>query len=244
MKKLITLILLSVIFAGCDSDVSPSGDIVGTGQGGSLARFAISDDYMFAVNGTSLKVFTLANATRPTLLSTRDLGVNVETIFLRDSATLFIGSTDGMFIYDISDAPKIERLSEYRHVTSCDPVVANDRYAYVTLRSSDEDRFCNHGVNQMEILDIQNLRLPTHVNTIPMDYPIGLGLYGDTLLVCDNGVKVFSIENPLNPYLITTQKEIDAVDIIPYGKQMIIATRTGIALYEYHKGKLTLLSEI
>ena len=244
MKKLITLFAIALIFSSCESDIGPSADIPGTGQGGSLARFAISDNYMFAVNGDALKIFSLANPSNPTLISSHKVGVNVETIFLRDDSTLFIGSTEGMYIYDIADAPQIQQLSSYRHITSCDPVVANQNYAYVTLRSSDEDRFCNHGVNQMDILDIRDLRYPNQVNVVPMDYPIGLGIYGDTLLVCDNGVKVFSIEDPLNPYLITTQKEIDAVDIIPYGKLMIIVTSTGIAQYEYHKGKLTLLSEI
>jgi len=244
MKKLMTLFAISIFTFGCENDIGSSNNPSGTGQGGSLARFAISDDYMFAVNGTALKVFSLDNPEHPRLLSSTELGVNVETIFLRDSATMFVGSTDGMFIYDVSDAPQINLLSSYRHVTSCDPVVANQNYAYVTLRSSDEDRFCNHSINQMEIIDISELRQPELMNTITMEYPIGLGLYGDTLLVCDGGVKVFSIENPLNPYLITTQKEIDAVDIIPYGRLMIIATSTGIAQYEYLNGKLNLLSEI
>lgn len=244
MKKLTIVFLISTLLYGCSNDLGTSSTNPGTGQGGSLARFAISDDYMFAVNGTTLKVFSLINPEHPRFISSTELGVNVETIFMRDSATMFIGSTDGMFIYDVSQAPEIEMLSSYRHVTSCDPVVVNHNYAYVTLRSSGEERFCNHGVNQMEIIDISNLTAPQLMNTITMDYPIGLGLHGDTLLVCDNGVKVFSIENPLNPYLITAQPDIDAVDIIPYGRLMIIATSTGIAQYEYLNGQLKLLSEI
>ncbi len=149
-----------------------------------------------------------------------------------------------MFIYDISNAPNIMHLSTYRHVTSCDPVVANQNYAYVTLRSSVNNNACARGVNQLDILDISDLRMPQEVNRIPMDHPIGLGLYGDTLLVCDDGVKVFSTVDPRNPYLITTHKDIDAVDIIPYGKQMIISTSTGFEQYEYHKGQLNFLSKI
>ncbi len=47
---------------------------------------------------------------------------------------MFLGSTNGMYIYDISapDTPKY--VSELQHVTSCDPVVVDDKYAYVTLR--------------------------------------------------------------------------------------------------------------
>ncbi|WP_041628068.1 LVIVD repeat-containing protein [Owenweeksia hongkongensis] len=244
MKKLLLLTASILFLVSCQDGVSDTSAIPGTGQGGSLARFAISSDFMFAVNGQSLKVFSLSDPENPRLLSTQNLGVNVETIFLRDSATLFIGSTDGMFIYDISNAPNIIHLSTYRHVTSCDPVVANENYAYVTLRSSVNNNACSRGVNQLDILDISDLTMPQEVNRIPMDHPIGLGLYGDTLLVCDDGIKVFSTVDPRNPYLITTQKEIDAVDIIPYGKQMIISTSTGFEQYEYHKGELKFLSKI
>ena len=244
MKKLILLSIFTLALISCDSEITDSSNIPGTGQGGSLARFAISDDFMFAVNGQSLKVFSLSDPQNPRLLSSKELGVNVETIFLRDSATLFIGSTDGMFIYDISKAPTITPLSVYRHITSCDPVVANQNYAYVTLRSSVNNSACGRGVNQLDILDISDLSNPQEVNSISMEHPIGLGLYGDTLLVCDGGVKVFSTVDPRNPYYITTQTEIDAIDIIPYGKQMIISTSTGIEQYEYHKGELTFLSKI
>lgn len=244
MKKIILLSLSIILLGACDGEISDSTNLPGTGQGGSLARFAISDDFMFAVNGQSLKVFSLSDPENPRLLSSSNIGVNVETIFLRDSATMFIGSTDGMFIYDISNAPAISHLSTYRHVTSCDPVVANQNYAYVTLRSSVNSNACARGVNQLDILDISDLRMPQEVNSISMQHPIGLGLYGDTLLVCDGGVKVFSTVDPRNPYLITTQPEIDAVDIIPYGKQMIISTTTGFEQYEYHKGELKFLSKI
>jgi len=244
MKKLIALCISAILLNACSKDSSDVASPSGTGQGGSLARFAISEDFMFAVNGQSLKVFSLSDPENPRLLSSTNLGVNVETIFLRDSATLFIGSTDGMFIYDISNAPAINHLSTYRHITSCDPVVANENYAYVTLRSSVNNNACSRGVNQLDILDISDLRNPQEVNRISMEHPIGLGLYGDTLLVCDGGVKVFSTVDPRNPYLITTQTEIDAVDIIPYGKQMIISTSTGFEQYEYHKGELKFLSRI
>lgn len=245
MKKLVVIFAVLLAFSSCESDLSSSEAISpGSGQGGSLARFGISKNYMFAVNGSSLKVFDINTPSDPNLISTTDLGVYVETIFVRDDSTMFIGSTQGMFIYDISDVPTIRQLSRYSHVTSCDPVVANDKYAYVTLRSTDDSRACNRGVNQLDIIDISDLSYPQLVNNVSMDFPIGLGLYGDTLLVCDNGVKVFSIVDPLNPYYITTNSNIDAVDIIPYGKQMIISTNTGIEQYEYFKGKLKLLSKI
>ena len=246
MKKLTLIISVATALYSCQADMNAGANAAypGTGQGGSLARFAVSDHYMYAVNGSSLRVFDIDSEEDPNLVYTTDLSVDVETIFIRDDSTMFIGSTQGMFIYDISNPPNVSRISEYRHVTSCDPVVANHRFAYVTLRSTDEGRACNRGVNQLDILDIRDLHNPHLINSVSMNFPIGLGLYGDTLLVCDEGIKVFNVNNPNNLQLMSSNTMIDAVDLIPFGKQMIFVSETGIAQYLYHQGTLTLLSRI
>lgn len=244
MKKLILFTCSLLLLFSCEKDSSALSSGNSTGQGGSLARFAIAGDYMFCVNGRSLKVLDLSNPENPNLVSSSDIGVDVETIFLRDSETMFIGSTDGMFIYDISKAPIIQQVGAYRHITSCDPVVANQNYAYVTLRSSVNNNACNRGVNQLDIVDISTLTNPQFSTSLAMDHPIGLGLHGDTLIICDNGLKVFDLQDPENPALIETNTEIEAVDIIPFGKLMIISTTTGFEQYEYHKGQFRFLSKI
>lgn len=246
MKKLALLLITAALAAGCDADMSSETSInpPSSGQGGSTARFTIAGDYLYAVNGTRLKLFDITNTSKPQYLRDQELNVNVETIFARDENTIFIGSTSGMIIYDISNAPNVERLSQYNHVVACDPVVANQTHAYVTLRSGLNNSFCNRSVNQLEILDITNLRNPDLIQTMPMTHPIGLGLHGDTLLVCDAGVKVLDISNPLSPQLIHHQADIDAVDLIPYGDLMIVATNSGLAQYRYKNGQLNFLSEL
>lgn len=247
MKKLIISFIALAFFLNSCTDGSggvSATDGTLTGQGGSLARFVVVKDYLYIVDGQNLKLFNLNDPSNPVYLSNSDLNVNVETIFARDSATLFIGTTSGMFIYDISNPPNVNLISSYSHIVSCDPVVANSKYAYVTLHSDLNNQFCARNINQLDIVNIEQLSQPFIVNSFPLIKPLGLGLYGDTLLICDNGVKVFNVKDPNNLQLINAIEDIPAVDIIPSGDLMIISSTEGIKQYRYKNGSLNLLSEI
>jgi len=245
LYKYFSFLAIALTLSACSAE--SSNDMAGSpsqpGQGGSLARFTIANNHLFAVNDGSLRVFHLQDKTDPIYITKVDLNRDVETIFARDSATLFIGTTSGMLIYDISDAPNVRELSTYEHIVSCDPVVANQNYAYVTLRSDDAN-MCNRNVNRLEVVDISDLRNPRLVSERNMISPRGLGLHGDTLLVCDKGIKVFDVSNPLNLQYLTADEDVDAVDIIPFGKLMIIRSETGLAQYEFNNSSLKLLSEL
>lgn len=249
MKNLKLLIgAFSILFfTSCSSEDSSSFSEPGsisTGQGGSLARFTIANGHLFAVNGTNLKVFDISNRQNPIFKNETNLNVNVETIFARDANTIFIGTQQGMYIYDVSDAPTTKPLSSYEHVVSCDPVVANQQYAYVTLHTDFNSNQCFRGVNQLDVVNISNLQNIRVVNSYPMSSPKGLGLYGDTLLVCDDGVKIYDISDGANPILMQHNRGISAVDLIPRNSLMIISTTTGIEQYRYKSGTLNFLSKI
>ncbi len=245
MKKSFSLIILAaILMASCaeSNDNGTGGSPVG--QAGSLARFTIANDHLFAVDNSSLNVFNIADPSNAIFISKHELFTTAETIFARDSNTVFIGSTTGMFIYDVSDAPNVERLSTYQHIVACDPVVANEEYAFVTLRSEEDNNFCWRSVNQLDIIDIRNLRQPFLVNSFPLVNPRGLGLYGDTLLICDRGLKVFDVSDPLSLKLLDVDEDFDAFDLIPYDDLIIAVAEDGLSQYRFRNGKLNLLSEL
>ena len=247
MKRYLYLIVgCMALLSSCEKEGASGSDTAsnGPGKGGSLARFAIVKDHLYSVDGSQLKVFDISNRSNPIYLSNHQLNVQVETIFPRDSATIFIGTTQGMYIYDVSNAPSIKLLSRYEHIVSCDPVVANENYAYVTLHSDVNSNRCFRNVNQLDIIDIRQLKDPSLVTSFPMIKPLGLGLYGDTLLVCDNGVKVLDVSDPNKIKLLNAIEDIPARDIIPNGDVMIIATTDGLKQYRYRNKTLTFLSEL
>lgn len=250
-KYIAALSIIAVAAMGCSKDGNEAASLdtknnQGTGQGGSLARFALVGNHMYAVNGRSLKVLDISNRANPTFVKSAPINSDVETIFARDNSTLFIGARSGMFVYDVSNGAEVQQIASYEHITSCDPVVANSDYAYVTLRTRQETDNNNCGVsnvNQMDVVDIRNLGSMHVVKEMPMDFPIGLGLHGDTLLVCDDGLKVYDITDGANPVFLM-KEELKAVDIIPYGDLMIVSTISGISQYRFKNGKLEFLSRI
>lgn len=126
------------------------------GTGGSMARFTLMDGHLFAVDQNTLRVFDVESPAEPKFLKPIDLGWGIETIFPFDQK-LFIGSNRGLHIYDASNPAAPKRMAIYEHVLSCDPVVVNEDYAFVTLRSGN---FCVNGVNELHVLDIGILTSP------------------------------------------------------------------------------------
>jgi hypothetical protein len=155
------------------ADAAPTGvnRTSATGFGGSMARFTIVEPFLYALHESYIQLVRINDPVNPSLWSTVDVGWGIETIFPYGNY-LFIGSTTGMFLYDNTNPENPTQLSAFAHVTSCDPVVAQGDYAYVTLRAGS---FCGGGVNRLDILDITELTNPLLVESYAMQGPFGLG---------------------------------------------------------------------
>ncbi len=225
--------------ANLPNNVGPAG------IGGSMARFAITGNNMYAVDDRQLHVFDISNLADPTPGNKVDLGWGIETIFPYKE-NLFIGANNGMHIYDNSDPDLPAYMSSFLHVTACDPVVVNDEYAFVTLRSGNA---CNGFVNQLDVVDIRNLNSPVLVESYPMDNPHGLGIDGNDLFLCEGefGLKVFNIEdvNTISDNLIKRIEDVHAFDVIPFQNILIMIGEDGLYQFDYSDPvKLPLLSHI
>ncbi|GAB4343780.1 MAG: hypothetical protein OHK0038_23870 [Flammeovirgaceae bacterium] len=231
--------MLTVSCSDGESISADNGGNQGSGQGGSLARFAISGDYLYTVDNELLKTLDISNPQKPIPSSTTKIGFNIETIFSRGN-TLFIGSQNGMYIYDLQNPSTPTKLSVYQHIVSCDPVVADSKYAYVTLRTGTN---CFRGVNLLEIIDIQDLTNPTLITSYPMTNPKGLGIDNTTLFVCDDGLKVFDVSD-VNNIVLKNHFNISATDVIARGGLLLVLGDEGIMQYQYVGDNLQFLSKI
>jgi hypothetical protein len=234
MKKLTllstTAFLALLILTNCGSDSGIGGDFIGgdrTGKGGSLARFATVENHLFALNNDSLLVYRTADPKNLQYAGKAYGGPDLETMFPRDRNTMFLGAASGMYIMDISNPEAPKRIGVYNHVTSCDPVVADNNYAYVTLRTSSE-AWCRWGTNQLDIIDISDLTQPRVVRSQNMSSPMGLAIQGPLLFVCDGGIKVFQ-KDPANFVMIHHNPNIDAQDIIAGPKSLIVVGKNGVS---------------
>ena len=254
MKKRFSILFLAAIVVSCGNyetadrpmaDASNSG-----GKGGSMARFAISGDMLYTVSTNNLQLFNIEDAADPKYYPERNLpvGFDIETIFPMDTL-LFIGSRSGMFVYDIASPRFPFLLSQVSHFRSCDPVVAQGDYAFVTLNTNSNS--CGSSPNNvLDIYDISDLSNPILMKTVQLTGPTGLGVDGDKLFVCDKGLRVFNISDPLNLRQIDDLVEIDEVDIraaydvIPLDGLLILIAQEGLFQFDYSGDRLRFVSKI
>ena len=214
-----------------------------SGTGGSMARFTIYDQYLYAATQSDLLVFNLKNAQKPDSVNKINLGWGMETIFpYKDK--LFIGSNTGMHIFDNADPSNPKRLSIFQHARACDPVVVENDKAYVTLRQG----WCGAAPNQLDVVDIKNLSAPFLIKSYQMQNPHGLAILNSKLTVCEGiyGLKSFDATNDMDIKLQQHLKDIHAFDVIQLNnKHLIMIGEDGLYQYDNSDPKnLKLLSKI
>lgn len=205
----------------------------GTGIGGSMARFTVVGDHLYGLDGGNIDIVNLSNQSKP--VGVREYGMtwDIETLFPHDDK-LFVGARSGMYILDVASPTQPVQLSQYTHVRSCDPVVVEGDYAYVTLRSGTT---CEGFTNQLEVINISNLRNPALVQTYPMTNPYGLGIDRGILFICDgnDGLKVYNAAdvNTIAANQLAHYKDLRALDIIPYQNIAMMIGEDGLFQYDY-----------
>ncbi len=213
------------------------------GVGGSMARFTIVNDYLYTVDRHSLQSISIVNAGDPVLIENIYAGFDIETIYPFKN-TLFLGSMGGMFIFDISNPAKPVSQGNFVHARACDPVIADDDYAYVTLRAGTN---CGPTANELQIIDIKNLKEPFLVKTYAMSGPLGLGKDDNLLFICDgkDGLKVYDASDVMKLRLIKTIGGMETFDVIAMNKIALVSANDGLYQYSYaNTGDIRLLSKI
>ena len=213
-----------------NSDFNNSSSSGSTGIGGSTARFTIVGDYLYTVDHSSLTSYEI-ESNEIVKANVNNLGWGIETIF-PFKGKLFIGSNSGMFIYSLDDPASPYRLSSFEHARACDPVVANDTHAFVTLRNGSE---CQGFINQLDVIDITSLTNPKLVKSFPMTNPHGLTLNGKYLYLSEGnyGLKVLDIDNPASVKEISFDTEIASTDLIYLGDNHLLSIgKDGLTQYD------------
>lgn len=203
------------------------------GIGGSMARFGLTGNSLVAVDNHTFYNINLTDANNPKLESQTPINWGIETMFLYGK-NMFLGTSNGMLVYDLSDLNKPVYLSTFWHVTGCDPVVVQNNRAYVTIRGGNA---CGSTVNRLDVLDVSNILKPALIRSYGMENPYGLGIDGDLLFVCDGsaGLKVY---NAADPYLIAEHQlakfpNINTYDVIPLGTSLLMIGSDGFYQYDY-----------
>lgn len=220
-------------YKGVINDLSYSNNS-SSGQGGSMARFTLMNDYLYTVGINNLSLFDVKTASNPTFLKAITLGWGVETIFPYENK-LFIGTNSGMHIFSATDPANPVKLSTYSHIFACDPVVVQGKYAYVTLRTGN---MCRQASNQLEVVDIEDPTKPKQIAVYPMQNPHGLSTSGNNLFLCEGnyGIKSFNItdKTKIGDNMLQHLNNIKSFDVIAGPKSLIVTGEDGVYQFNYN----------
>ena len=245
MKKLLrySLVISScLMLAFCSSDGSdtagePNSD--GTGKGGSMAVFALRGNYLYTVDNQDLHVFQISNTNNPVKVNKVTIGRDIETIYSLGDL-MFMGSRNGMFIYDVSNPESPKYLSDAQHFTACDPVVADNGYAYVTLHSNAS---CGNNLNTLMVYNIADVKNPQLIHQRNLTYPRGLAIYENYLIVCDDELKIFDTTNPAEPVLVKSVN-YKFKDIVIYNNILYAFGEQKVTQFKWNAGDFLTLTAI
>jgi hypothetical protein len=226
---------------GNSGGVSPNG----VGIGGSMARFGIYENTLYAIDNTTLHIFSITIPQNPVFKKDFYAGWGIETMFTVGDK-MFLGSQNGMRIYDISIPNSPLYLADFWHMTGCDPVVVSGNYAYITLRGGNN---CGNNLNQLVVVSIENITKPVELKNYPMEGPYGLGIDGTTLFICDGdaGLKVYDVTDPfnINKHMLAQFPDIQTYDVIPVDGILMMIGDDGLYQYDYSNIKdIRFLSKI
>lgn len=197
-----------------ESAVQDSGnvDFNLTSTAGSMTRFLPVDRFLYTINFNEIIVFSVGDNHRPSPFAKFDTQVQAETLF-KLNQTLFVGSTTGMLMYDVSSPSNPTYLNQINHFRSCDPVVADQTHAFVTLRGGTN---CFTELNELQVYNIENPENLTLTDSHILYNPHGLAIYGNHLIVCDGtaGIKVVDVTDRSNIGVVANDNIPFAYDVI------------------------------
>jgi hypothetical protein len=205
------------------------------GVGGSMAKFTIVGNYLYGVDNSSIYCVNVSNASHPSIETTLTINSMPESIF-PFNGKLFIGGATGIQIYSLINPANPSIESDFGHVTSCDPVVADNKYAYITLHSGSPCH-THDDVNELDIADISDIHNPVNIKTIGFTHPLGLGIDNNILFLCDDqdGLKIYDATDPMTlaDHSLAKFPINGAYDVIPLNNDLILTAKDGVYQFDY-----------
>lgn len=233
MKKNIPFAVAAFFFllvaGGCE-DSAPSEVGFTSGIGGSMAQFTVYNGNLYLLQSDKLQTYSLQNPEAPANVHTLTVGQDAETLFPY-AGNLYVGTQSGMHIVSLENPHQPQRASTYEHITSCDPVVVEGNYAYLTLRTESS---CRWGVDQLEILDIRNPYNPQFIFEMMMNNPKGLAVNNGILYVTNgnSGLMVLDVSNPYSPTVIREYTDFNGYDVIFTHRSLLMVGADGLVQYD------------
>jgi len=219
-----------------------------TRTGNPVVDFTLQNNYLITAQSNQVNLYSLSDPTQPALEQTytSEDDLQLETISTYKADMLIIGTNQGTFFKDHSVPGELDDVDFSELITSCDAIITQGNYMYVTIRSGQACSSINNSSNANKLLVYNTLQAsqPVLEKSISINEPYGLDINGDQLFICnDQGLLEFDITTPSSP-VQTGDYSQPCNNIIATEDPMILTDDTGIRMIEYANPGLTELAII
>ncbi len=233
-------------------DISEQGS---SAINGSYTKILAVNNRLYGVDDAFISTVDISIKDNPIVIDKQELGFGIESIYHYEGI-LLVGSNNRLFIMNLDErgVPVLQSSTDYVNfgddVFPCDPVVANNTNAFVTLSENltsiitacGNRSVVNIPIKELRIYDIVELKSPILMKTIPMHNPKGLSLDANYLFICndDQGIVVFDVSDINNPIQIFEKTDFKAYDVIA-NKGLLIVVGDG-QLYQFDYADISNIS--
>lgn len=214
---------------------SAGASIISSGKAGSMAKFAVVNNYLYIAHESKLQPVNISNPINPVKLPAVDFVSNdIETIFPYKNY-LYFGTSSGVLIYDCGSNPEVPVYRKtLTHALGCDPVVVSDDYCFSTVRNNTT---CRNGntVNAMYVYKVDNINAPLYVRNVALKSPYGLGVKNNLIFICqaENGLTVYNWDKTTNQATLKhSYPDIHAFDVIVNDNTLIVTADNGLFQFD------------
>ncbi len=192
-------------FFNCAEPVMLDGGT--SGVGGSYARFAVIDSFLYYLDNNSLVTIDISVPDTIVKLSETYIDWTVETLFPTQDY-LYVGGRGGMYVLDRVNPASPKNVCKLQHFQAYDPVVVRDTVAYVALRAGNWGGTAKDVLLVTSVADFSKAYVLDEASTFT---PYGLAVQ-DSLLFVSNGYNGFTLFDVKNPTTVTKIKYWDTPD--------------------------------
>jgi len=233
---------MSFVFFSCTkvTEIDANGDSAISGKYNTMK---IIGDYIYAVTDSELVTIDRSDAENSIEIDRQQISSRIENLYEAEGV-LFVGSEVDMHIFKVADNGIPELQSSTQHIAFsdevevCDPVVANQDIAYVTLSSVQPDNSQPCGgeivIDELRTYDVSDLTAPKLVNVQEMNSPQGLSIDGDLLFVTNlhANTMVYQVDHAGSTDLVAFIPG-GAHDVFAANGKVLIVSKTEIKQYDY-----------
>ena len=241
MKKLFLYLFVFFFVSSCLEPASNDSNY-GSILSGSYSSILAVGDYLYAVNDRELSTFDIKDESNPILLDKQNVGFLIENIYYTDGV-LFLGSKGALYIFAINEKGIPVKKSETNYfnaegVTSCDPVIVKNNYAYVTLSTvtiQNSPCFRQLNINELRVYDVEDIENPKLLSQLSLESPKGLAFDNEYLFVClaFRGIAVIDVSDKTNPQILQILEKFESYDVIATNGLLMVVCPTEIREYDY-----------